>query len=382
MIGALCQQISDAAESGTPLEVAGGATRLSIGRPVGNAVRLSANGLSGVIDYKPGELTLVAGAGTPLAQVEAQLKNQGQQLTFEPPDYAALLNTDGAPTIGGTVALGASGPRRLRMGACRDALLGLNFIDGTGRLHRAGGRVMKNVTGYDLTRLQCGAFGTLGVITEIALKVMPIPEAEQTLCVSGLCVEEAVAKMAKVLALPVDLSGAAHLPTEVAHSLGYDGAITLLRLEGFPSQLEYRISRVREIIGEAKAIEDAPWSAIRDVTPFAADDRAVWRINLPPMHSVPFSEALRNKIAFDAYYDWAGGLIWLACEAGGDAHAAIIRDTLAAFGGHATLIRAPQELRAEIAVFHPEPEPMRRIAEGIKRKFDPAGILNPGRMRA
>lgn len=377
--------VKEAAASATPLEITGGGSRKALGRPVQAAAQVTSAGFGGVSLYEPGELTLVVGAGMPLAEIDALLEGENQQLTFEPPDYRALLGLSGEPTLGGVVATAGSGPRRLRMGACRDALLGVRFISGDGQIHHSGGRVMKNVTGYDLTRLMCGAYGTLGVLTQVGLKVMPRAEIVATLAIHGLSDETAVAALAKALQMPVDVSAAAHLPESVARELGFTAAATLLRVEGFETQANYRMAQLIEELGlhgTVGRIDSDPWPAIRDVMMFAGDARAVWRVSVAPMDGPKLVAALRDVMDVEAFYDWGGGLVWLACAAGDDASAAVIRSALAVFGGHATLMRAPDTIRAAIEVFEPEPLPLARLSVGLKSKFDPAGILNPGRMRA
>ena len=212
-----------------PLEIVGGGTR-RIGRPVNAADTLSLAGLTGIDLYEPGEQTLVVAAGTPLAEVEAALDAEGQRLTFEPPDHRVLLGTQGEPTIGGAAATASAGPRRLASGGVRDAVLGARIVTGDGEAIRSGGRVMKNVTGYDLARLMCGAHGTLGVVTQLSLKVAPKAEVTTTLALHGLADEAAVAAMAKAMAMPLDVSGAAHLPEAAARALGLgDATMTVPR---------------------------------------------------------------------------------------------------------------------------------------------------------
>ena len=374
--------VADAVCAATgPLEIVAGGTR-RIGRPVNAADTLSLTNLTGIDLYEPGEQTLVVAAGTPLAEVEAALDSEGQRLTFEPPDHRVLLGTTGEPTIGGAAATASAGPRRLASGGVRDAVLGARIVTGDGEAIRSGGRVMKNVTGYDLARLMCGAHGTLGVLTQLSLKVAPKAEVTTTMALRGLSDEAAVAAMARAMGMPLDVSAAAHLPEAAAKALGLDEATTLLRLEGFEAQARYRAGRLAEALagwGEAAPLDDAPWAGIRDAAPFAGDGRAVWRVSVKPSDGPRLAAAAREALGAEAFYDWAGGLVWLACEAGDDAGAATIRGALN--GGHATLIRAPEPLRAAIPVFEPEPDVLVRLGERLKAVFDPRGILNPGRMR-
>lgn len=366
-----------AAASG-PLRIRGGGTR-DVGPPViGEA--LSVAGLSGVELYEPGALTLVVRAGTPVAEIDALLAGEGQRLAFEPMDHRVLLGTEGEPTIGGAVAANVSGPRRVQAGAARDFALGARFVDGRGRVLKNGGRVMKNVTGYDLVKLLAGSWGTLGVLTEVSLKVQAVPETEATLVARGLELADGVAALARALGSPWDVSGAAHLEVgEVSE--------TRVRLEGSEMSVRYRAGALAgagfagwEVVeGAASA---ALWREVRDVAPFSGGASVVWRLSVKPSDAPGISAALSAAgLAHRGVFDWGGGLIWLALDDGGeDAGAALIRGQIAAQGGHATLVRAPEALRARIDVFQPQPAPVAALMRGLKQKFDPKGILNPGLM--
>lgn len=381
---AVAAVIRDAAAAKTPVELTAGGTRRALGRPVQAAQTLSLAGLTKVTLYEPGELTLVVQAGMTISALTDLLDGENQQLTFEPPDHRALLGSKGEPTIGGAVAVAASGPRRLRAGAARDALLGIRYINGDGEVLRSGGRVMKNVTGYDLPKLMCGAYGTLGALTEIGIKVIPKVEIVKTLAIEGLDDDTAVSAMSAALKTPTDVSAAAHLPASVAKELGFSGSTTLLRVEGFETQAGYRVTVLQAALaafGDLAEIDTNPWPAIRDVMMFAGDDRAVWRLSVKPSDAPALVAALSDQMACEAFYDWGGGLIWLACAEGADANEPTVRAALASIGGHATLMRASDTVRAAIPVFQPEPKPIAALSQRLKNQFDPAGILNPGRMR-
>lgn len=364
------------AGAAAPFRVRGGGTR-DIGRPVaGEPLEVA---IAGVELYEPGALTLVARAGTPLAEIEAMLAGEGQRLAFEPMDHRPLLGTTGEPTIGGVVAANVSGPRRIQAGAARDFTLGARFVDGTGRVIKNGGRVMKNVTGYDLVKLMAGSWGTLGVLTEVSLKVQAMPETEATLIGRGLSLADGVAALARALGSPYDVSGAAHLDL--------DGGVTMVRVEGLEGMVDYRTKALQkagfegwEILrGDASA---ALWRDLRDVAPFAGGAAPVWRISLKPSDAPALSAALAAAgVAHRGVYDWGGGLAWLElAEVGEDAGAAAVRGALAPLGGHATLVRAPADVRAKVDVFEPQPAPLAAISRNLKQKFDPRGILNPGLM--
>jgi glycolate oxidase FAD binding subunit len=349
-----------------PLVVQGGGTR-AVGRPVVGEV-LSTAGLSGITLHEPGALTLVAGAGTPLAEVEAALAAEGQRLAFDPMDHRGLLGTTGVPTLGGAVAANASGPRRVQVGACRDHLLGVRFVDGTGAVIKNGGRVMKNVTGYDLVKLLAGSWGTLGVLSEVSLKVLPVPEAEATLVAPGLDAARAVAAMSAALGSPWEVSGAAHLP---------DGRM-VLRLEGFAASVAYRarelaahLARFGAAPGPEGADSAALWRGVRDVAPFQGRAGDVWRVHCRPSDAA----GLVARAGGEVMLDWGGGLIWALQPEGAD-----LRAALGPFAGHATLVRAAPATRVRIAPFPPEPAAVAALSLGLRARFDPRGILNPGLM--
>jgi len=382
----LAEAVATAASAGTPLEIRGGGTRAGLGRPVQAERTLATGGLSGITLYEPEALTLVVRAGTRMAEIEAALAAEGQMLPFEPIDHRALLGTTGEPTIGGAVAVAASGPRRIQRGACRDSMIGVRFVDGRGQAITNGGRVMKNVTGYDLVKLMAGSHGTLGVLTEIGFKVLPAPKATAVLQIEGLSDEGAVRAMADALGSPHDVAGAAHFP------VGMNGdPVTMVRLEGLEGSVAYRAKALGDALsghGDV-AIETDPartaagWKWVRDAETFAGRAGAVWRLSVRPSDGPGLVARLRDDIAVEAVlYDWGGGLVWLLVDETGDAGAAATRSAVAATGGHATLVRAPAAIRAAVEVFEPEPAPLAAISTGLRARFDPKGILNPGRMRA
>jgi glycolate oxidase FAD binding subunit len=356
-----------------PLRIQGGGTR-PVGRPA-EGTELSVAAISGVELYEPGALTIVVRAGTPLAEVETLLASENQRLPFEPMDHRALLGTEGLPTIGGVVAANASGPRRIQAGACRDSLIGVRFVDGRGEVLKNGGRVMKNVTGYDLVKLMAGSWGTLGILTEVAFKVLPATERQASVLVEGLGRHQAVEAMAVALGSPFEVSGAAHLPD------GADGPVTMLRLEGFEASVGYRLGRLSEMMAPfgPVRIEDDPasvaasWEGVRDVRPFADRAGDVWRISVKPTDGPDVAARAGGEVLFD----WGGGLIWALVPEGTD-----LRARLGAFAGHATLVRASAGTRARIPPFQPEPGPIAALSEGLRQQFDPRGILNPGLMAA
>jgi len=353
-----------------PLVIKGGGTR-GIGDPVVGS-DLNISGLRGVRIYEPGALTLVVRAGTPLAEVEALLASQGQRLAFEPMDHRRLLGRDGVATIGGMVAANISGPRRISVGACRDFLLGARFVDGLGQVIKNGGRVMKNVTGYDLVRLMAGSFGTLGVLCEVSLKVLPAPESAANLRIRDLADDVAIRVLSAAMGSPFDVTGAAHGP---------EG--TILRLEGFGASVRYRAEKLAVRLAEFGAVEIETesgivadiWRDVRDVGAFHDQTGDVWRISIKPSDGATVAARLRAAFDAEVRFDWAGGLVWALLPAGSDARAA-----LAGIGGHARIERAAPETRLRLGSFPREGAVIERISAGIRARFDPRGILNPGRM--
>ena len=350
-----------------PVRVRGGGTR-DIGNPVAGEV-LSTAGLSGIELYEPGALTLVVRSGTPVEEVEAVLAAEGQRLPFEPMDHRRLLGTEGTPTIGGVAAANVSGPRRVQVGACRDFMLGVRFVDGTGEVVKNGGRVMKNVTGYDLVKLMAGSWGTLGVLSEVSLKVLPAPAASGMLVLEGLDVPQAVAAMSVALGSPYEVTGAAH-----------DGSRTYLRIEGFGDSVGYRLGELAALLerfGEVRPVGDgeavvAQWRDLRDAAMFAGSDDDVWRIGVRPSDG---PEVARRLEGARLLVDWGGGLVWAGVAAGTD-----VRAALEGLRGHATLVRADEETRRRLGAFHPEPAPVAALSRGLRQKFDPRGVLNAGLM--
>jgi glycolate oxidase FAD binding subunit len=373
------------------IAIQGGGTRAGLGRPVEADTQLSTRGLAGITLYEPSELVISARAGTPLSDIEAALKDKNQALPFEPMDHRPLYGTSGEPTIGGVAACNISGPRRLSVGAARDLLIGLRFVNGRGEIVKTGGRVMKNVTGLDLVKLLCGSHGTLGIITEATFKVLPHPAFAGTLALYGLADGKAVAALCAAQGTPLSVGAAAHLPA----GLATPEPLTLFRLEGPQASVDERLSALRRTLapfesGEALAPDyaGALWRAICNVVPLASPpDAAIWRVSMQATRAPKFVDLVLRQLPARYYYDWGGDLVWLSVAASADAGAAAIRGALKEAGngqtiGHATLVRAPDDVRARIDVFEPLAPPLHKLTKDIKSSFDPDGILNPGRMYA
>ena len=381
----LAAAVAEAAAAATPLALHGHGTKDGIGRPAQAARSLSTRAMHGITLYEPSEMVIAGRAGTPLALVEATLAERGQMLPFEPMDYRGLLDSAGEPTLGGAVGANLSGPRRVTAGACRDSLIGVRMVNGRGEVVKSGGRVMKNVTGLDLVKGVCGSWGTLAAFSEVTFKVLPMPQTSATVVLHGLDDAAAIKALSAGLGSPFEVSAAAHLPGTVERV-----PKTLLRLEGFAESVSYRAGRLRALLaryGGAAVIEAEPstvlWRSIRDVS-FLAEPRgeAVWRVSVAPSRAAAAVAGLLAAGPVRHLYDWGGGLVWLALPVGEDAGAAQVRAAFAGAGGHATLVRAPAEVRAAVDVFEPPAEGLRRLTAGLKASFDPHGILNPGRMYA
>ncbi len=380
-----------------PLEIRAGASKQGLGRSERPDDVLDISRLTGVIDYEPSELILTVHAATPMAEIQALLDGHGQMLSFEPPDWRALLGASRASTgtVGGVVACNLAGPRRVRAGAPRDYLLGFAAINGRAESWKAGGKVVKNVTGYDLCKLQTGAFGTLSLLTELTLKVMPKPETGCTLVLSGLDDAAAIEALTTALNTPHEVSASAHLPASAAsrsavlQSAGIAGAATAIRLEGPPRSVAFRLEALAtlfEALGHGAHLgpldTEAFWAEVGAVRPLLGSSPCIWRLCPPPADAPALVADIRTRLpGAEVVYDWGGGLVWLALDGETeDAGAGVIRPALKRFGGHATLIAASEGVRATTPVFDPLPASLQALHARIKSGFDPLGIFNPGRM--
>jgi len=380
------------------LDLVGAGSKRDLGRPTQTDATLDLSGLRGVTLYEPEELVLSARAGTPLAEIEALLASRNQELAFEPMDYGPLLgNPAGRGTIGGALAANLAGPRRFKAGAARDHFLGVTAISGRGEVFKSGGRVVKNVTGYDLCKLLAGSWGTLAAMTDITVKTLPRAETEATLLVAGLDDARALEAMATALQSSCDLSGAAHLTRPVAArlpgDLGLGQAMTAMRLEGVERSVTPRMAALQTLMrsyGPLLVLDARQsrslWTAMRNGTGFAANGpaggRIVWRISTAPAQGAKLGQLLAAKLDAELAYDWGGGLVWAALAPADDAGEAIVRAAVSVCGGHAMLVRAPAALRARVPVFEPQAGPLAALTARVKESFDPNRVLNPGRMWA
>ena len=364
-----------------PLAIEGQGSKRGLLRPVQAARSLSARGLTGVTLYRPAELIISARAGTQLAEIEATLAEKGQHLIAESPYLNGIFGTSAPPSIGGVVAANLSGPRRITWGATRDHVMGLRFINGAGEVIRSGGRVLKNVTGLDLCKLLSGSYGTLGVITEVTLKVLPAPEASATLLIETPDLASAVAALSAGLGSPFGVSAAAALPVK-------DHVVAAVRLEDFAASVAYRMEKLRGVLGSfgaQRVLEDAEsrafWRGVREVEPLQVmPDEAIWRVSVRPSAG-PEVAAAAMALGGRVILDWGGGLVWVAASPSTENHAAIT-GAARTQGGAAMLFRAPESLRLAVPVLPEEAAPLAKIGARVKEALDPGGLFNPGHMRA
>jgi glycolate oxidase FAD binding subunit len=374
-IDQLCGAVSEAAALGEKLCIRGGGSTMLAGAPLRDCSILDLKAFRGVTDYDPAEMVLTTGAATPLTEIEALLQANNQMLAFEPFDHGSLYGGGtGQATIGGVVAASVCGSRRLTMGGARDHLLGFEAVSGRGEAFVGGGKVVKNVTGYDLPKVMAGSWGRLAALTQVTLKTLPRPRTQVTLVCEGLTTEQACRAMATAMASHAEVSSAAHLPADPAR------ARTAFRLEGFPASVAARVDMLRGILAEAGALHAlageearALWSGIADAS-LLGRDAILWRVVVPPSAMCGFLAAV-EPFAPRWVLDWAGGMAWLAHEGAAEP----LRLAAAQAGGHATLLRGPDGLRATVPMFHPRSSAVMRLSERVRRAFDPASVFETGR---
>ena len=386
--------IAQLGEQRLPIEIIGAGTKRGIGHPVVAGAMLSTASLRGIALYEPTELVMSARAGTPITQIEVELASRGQMLPFEPLDFGPALGTPaGQQTIGAVFATNNSGSRRIAVGSARDHLIGVRGVNGRAEIFKSGGRVMKNVTGYDVARGLAGSWGTLAVLTEVTFKVAPLPDDILTLVYPGLPDDLAVELLSQAMGTPFEVSGTVHLSPGHAGRLqtaavkGRKTSLTALRIENFMKSVRYRKDRLVDALAayghpleldlEASL---AFWGELRRLASVPHSDAILWRISTAPRKAPELVSGLRRHMPVDATYDWSGGLVWLEIPSCADAGAADIRRAVAVSGGHATLIRASEAVRRQVEVFQPQAPGLEKLSRGLKQVFDPLGLLNPGRM--
>lgn len=372
--------VASAAASGRKLEIVGGGSKRNFGNPNRQAESLSTSGLAKIVDYDPPELVLTVESGVRLSDIEALLAGHNQMLAFEPYDFAGVVSGEqGRSTIGGVVSAGFAGSRRISAGGVRDHVLGFAAVNGRGESFKAGGKVVKNVTGYDLPKLVAASWGQLVVLTEITLKVLPRPPIARTLVIRGLSNQSAVDLMTQAMRSQTEVSAASHRPASGAHN-----AMTSIRIEGFGPSVDAREKMLKRMFADRGDIEtlgneqgDALWRRIAVAADLAVDGRPVlWRICAPPSQGASLLSGIA-ELGGDALLDWAGGLCWARMPA--DSSVAAVRQLAETAGGHATLIDAPGEIRAVAPALHPEPAGIAALSKRVRQSFDPSGVFDTGR---
>jgi glycolate oxidase FAD binding subunit len=370
--------VASAAASGRKLEIAGSGGKRRFGNPNRQAETLPMAGFARTIDYDPAELVLTVEPGACLVELETLLGRHNQMLAFEPYDFPPLSGEAGRSTIGGVVAAGLAGSRRVSAGGVRDHLLGFSAINGRGEAFKAGGKVVKNVTGYDLPKLMAGSWGTLAVLVELTLKVLPRPPVARTLVLRGLSSEAAVDAMTRAMGSQAEVAAASYLPAS---------ALTAIRIEGFGPSVEAREKMLRRVLGDAGRIDvldieeaSSHWAAIRSGAALQVNNGPVlWRIVAPPSHGARLVSGI-HALNGAALLDWAGGLCWARTPLETSAEA--VRRLAEGAAGHATLVDAPDDMRATTPALHPEPAPLAALSKRVRAAFDPAGVFDTGRFAA
>ncbi|MGC6485432.1 MAG: FAD-binding protein [Candidatus Puniceispirillales bacterium] len=390
----LHEAIREAVAAETSLNVIGTGSRGGLGRPVEADATLDLGGLSGITLYEPDELVMTAHAATPLADILAALDDAGQILAFDPPHGGeGVAGAHGS--IGGIIATNQGGPRRLVAGAARDYVLGFKAISGRGEAFQSGSRVVKNVTGYDLSKLMAGSFGTLAVMHEVTFKTMPKPETAATILYACADAENARQLLNQAFASPHEPTMAAIIPASVAvysstkalADFIQKGVVAAIRVEGFEISVKARSTALAGLDQQCPGVvlgpedSDTIHADLRERTFLPPqNNRVIWKISCPPETGGRLLARLMERPNCRAYADWAGGMIWLSHPAGGDGGEAAIRAMLEETGGHATLIEAPEAMRRSLPVFPPQPQALMALTKRVKSVFDPVGVLNPGRM--
>ncbi len=374
----LIDAITAATRAGTKISLRGGGSKDGFGASTPDAQIIDMRGFAGVVEYDPSELVLTVGAGTPLWVVRDLVAEEGQMLAFDPFEHGPILGRpDARATIGGVIAAGVSGSLRLTQGAARDHLLGLEAISGRGERFVAGGKVVKNVTGYDLPKLMTGSWGRLAAITQVTLKVLPRPRTRATKIIIGLDCVTAVGAMSKALASQAEVSAAAYLPSS---KLVNGASLTALRVQGFAASVKARCAMLDRLFADHSPLTRLDddkcanfWNEIATLSSLDAG-RTLWRLHVPPSRAADLIDRF-ELASSDWFLDWAGGLIWMLFDGPADR----LRNAAASVGGHATLVRAPQAMRHAVPAFHPPTPGVAALEARVRRAFDPASVFETGR---
>jgi glycolate oxidase FAD binding subunit len=387
-------------KSNTPLEIIGSGSKKEIGKPLQCAQTLNLSKLNGIIEYLPEELYIKVKAGTSIEKIENRLKKNNQQLAFEPIDFGYLFQgKSNSGTAAGHVACNISGPRRFKVGSIRDHILGFKAVNGRGEIIKSGGTVVKNVTGYDLSKLICNSYGTLAAITEVTFKVLPTSEESKTLVIHNQSIDYAPEYLERAISSSNEVSGATFLPTEPIcnncemnientfklNDLKKKGSMTAIRIEGSKKSTN---ERLKNLIKELKLLEsnisvletlqsEIFWKKIKNLEFFSLTKNNIFRIVIPPSECIKLIYEIPNN--FKYFVDWGGALIWVeACELSEQKFESIRRKVVS-HGGYITMIKNSNYLPYVEDVFTINNVRF-NISQSIKKSFDPKGILNPGKM--
>ena len=387
-------------KSGIPIELIGSGSKSKMGKPLQCSKTLNLSKLNGIIEYLPEELYIKVQACASIKQIQEELKKNNQQLAFEPIDFGYLLNgKSNYGTVAGCVACNISGPRRFKAGSVRDHVLGFRGINGKGEIIKSGGTVVKNVTGYDLSKLICGSYGTLVALTEITLKVLPAAESGKTLIIHNQNIESATHFLDKAISSSNDISGATFLPIEPKvpgcvmnieqtfklNDLKHKGSLTAIRIEGSKNSIDQRI---KNLINELKIMDlnksiletyqsEIFWNKVKNLESFSSSNNSILRIVIPPSECVKLVYQLSNKYKY--YLDWGGALMWMEAFELSEEMFESIRKKVVKLGGYVTMIKNSDYLPYVEDVFTISRDRF-NISQNIKKRFDPKRILNPGKM--
>ena len=375
-----------------PIEIVGNQTKLDIGKKMQCAKTLDMSKFSGIIDYKPEELYIKVKAGTPINFVREELKKNKQHLAFEPVNFSKIFKKNSNEgTVGGTLSCNFSGSRRFKVGSARDHILGFKGFNGKGEKIKSGGTVVKNVTGYDLSKLITGSFGTLLAISELTLKVLPLESETKTIIVSGLALEHAMGIMGSAIASSNDPSGAVYYPGNlrnnfVFNDLTHPGSITAIRVEGTKISTEQRINNLtKELVLEDKKLtildstqSEIFWEDTRSLKVLSTNDQNILRAVVPPSETINLLNRLKTFHP-NYFLDWGGSLIWLELDYLSSQKIDQIRDRILDVNGYLTVIKSPENVKSSSEIFTIDPIKF-KISQNIKKSFDPKRIFNPGKM--
>ncbi len=375
-----------------PIEIVGNQTKLDIGKKMQCAKTLDMSKFSGIIDYKPEELYIKVKAGTPINFVREELKKNKQHLAFEPVNFSKIFKKNSNEgTVGGTLSCNFSGSRRFKVGSARDHILGFKGFNGKGEKIKSGGTVVKNVTGYDLSKLITGSFGTLLAISELTLKVLPLESETKTIIVSGLALEHAIGIMGSAIASSNDPSGAVYYPGNlrnnfVFNDLTHPGSITAIRVEGTKISTEQRINNLtKELVLEDKKLtildstqSEIFWEDTRSLKAVSTNDKNILRAVVPPSETINLLNRLKTFHP-NYFLDWGGSLIWLELDYLSSQKIDQIRDRILDVNGYLTVIKSPENVKSSSEIFTIDPIKF-KISQNIKKSFDPKRIFYPGKM--